>query len=77
MFGRIQAFNSITGASSYIMVARGIFKENTKARATPGMGTGAGGGGGRGGRGGGRLDEAGKKVIREALDTFLKPYLRG
>ena len=80
MFGRILAFNSITGVNGYIMVARGIFKENTKARATPGMGTGAGGGGaagGRGGRGGARLDEAGKKVIREALETFLKPYLRG
>jgi len=77
MFGRIQAFNSITGASNYVMVARGIFKETTKSRPTPGMGGGAGGGGGRGGRGGGRLDEAGKKVIREALDTYLKPYLRG
>ena len=74
MFGRIQAFNSITGASAYIMVARNIFKENRRSRPMPGMGTG---GGGRGGRGGARLDEAGKKVIREALDTFLKPYLRG
>jgi dihydrodipicolinate synthase/N-acetylneuraminate lyase len=83
MFGRIQAFNSITGASAYVMVARGIFKETTRSRPTPGMGaatgaaTGAASGGGRGGGGGAHLDEAGKKVIREALDTYLKPYLRG
>ena len=66
MFGRILAFNSIRGAGSYIMVARGIFKESTRARATPGMGSR-----------GAPLDEAGKKVIRDALDTYLKPYLRG
>jgi 4-hydroxy-tetrahydrodipicolinate synthase len=68
MFGRVLAFNSITGAAGYVLVARGIFKEATTSRPTPGMG---------GGRGGGRLDEAGKKAIREALDTYLKPYLRG
>src|ERR1035437_3677329 len=56
MFGRIQAFNSITGASGYLMVVRGVFKENTKTRNNPAMGGGAagggaGGGGGRAGRG--------------------------
>ncbi len=65
MFGRILAFNSIRGAGSFIMVARGIFNESTRSRTTPGMG-------GRGAP----LDEAGKKVIRDALDTYLKPYLR-
>src|SRR6185369_2719140 len=51
MFGRMQAFNSITGASSnYLLVVRGIFKESTRQRAAAGAG-GGGGGGGRGGRG--------------------------
>jgi hypothetical protein len=50
------------------MVARGIFKEDTKSRPMPGMGSG-----------GSQtpLTEADKKVVREALDVYLKPYLRG
>src|SRR5262249_10769007 len=69
MFGRIQAFNTIPNAGGYVLVARGVFKETTRSRPTPGMGAG-------GGRGARPLDEAGKKVIREALETYLKPYLR-
>ena len=42
MFGRIQAFSTITDADRYVMVARGIFKEDTKSRPTPGMGSGGG-----------------------------------
>ena len=68
MFGRILAFNSITGAAGYVMVARGIFKETTKSRPTPGIGAA---------RAGRPLDEAGKQAIREALNSYLKPYLRG
>jgi hypothetical protein len=51
------------------MVARGIFKEDTKSRPTPGMGS----------TGGAQtpLTEADKKVVRDALNTYLKPYLRG
>jgi hypothetical protein len=64
------------------MVMRGIFKESTQMRRNPGMTSGgvAAGGGGRGGGNRGPavpLDEAGKKVIREAWDQFMKPYLRG
>src|ERR1017187_7020023 len=54
MFGRIQAFSTINGADAYVMVARGIFKETTKSRPMPGMGSGGTGGGG-GARGGGSL----------------------
>ncbi len=68
MFGRLQAFNTITGAPGYLMVVRGLFKENTKTR-------GGGGGGGRGATG--ALDEAGKQAIRDAWDQFMKPHLRG
>lgn len=70
MFGRILAFTSIPHASQYLMVARGIFKESTRSRPTPGMGSGAAGA---------KLppfDDAAKKVVRDALDTYMKPYLR-
>lgn len=72
MFGRLQAFNSITGAQEYLMVARGVFKETTKTRVN------MGGGGGRGGRSAAEpLNEAGKQAVRDAWDEFMKPYLRG
>jgi 4-hydroxy-tetrahydrodipicolinate synthase len=78
MFGRIQAFSTISGADAYVMVARGIFKETTKSRPMPGMGSGGtGGGGGGGARGGGSLTDADKKNVRDALNAYLKPYLRG
>jgi dihydrodipicolinate synthase/N-acetylneuraminate lyase len=68
MFGRIQAFSTIVNADRYVMVARGIFKEDTKSRPTPGMGAGAAQA---------PLTDADKKAVREALDVYLKPYLRG
>src|SRR5580700_10980628 len=71
MFGRLLAFSSITGAQNYLLVLRGVFKEDTKIRG------GAPAGGGRGGRGASGLDEAGKQALREAWDQFMKPYLRG
>lgn len=79
MFGRLQAFNTITGASSnYLLVLRGIFKETTRTRSAAGRGArGGAGGGGRAGRGSQTLDEAGKKALRDAWDEFMKPHLRG
>jgi 4-hydroxy-tetrahydrodipicolinate synthase len=84
MFGRVLAFESIPNAGSYELIARGVFKESTITRP---MAMSGGGGGGRAGGGGGRagsggrpvapLDEAGKKDIRDALNTYLKPYLKG
>jgi 4-hydroxy-tetrahydrodipicolinate synthase len=78
MFGRVLAFESIPNSATYVLIARGVFKENTITRAM----TGSGGGGGAAAGGGNNrrpapLDEAGKKEIREALATYLKPYLRG
>jgi dihydrodipicolinate synthase/N-acetylneuraminate lyase len=69
MFGRILAFDSIAHADQYLMVARGIFKENTKSRPMPGMGSSA--------NKPSPLTESDKKAVREALNTYLKPYLRG
>jgi hypothetical protein len=82
MFGRLQAFNTITGATAYLMVVRGVFKEETKTRgsstAAGGAAVGVGGAGGRGGRGAAApLDEATKKAVRDAWDQFMKPHLRG
>ncbi len=71
MYGRIQAFNTVTGAQNYLMVVRGIFKETTRTR-------GSMGGSGRGGRGAGSPpDEATKQAVRDAWDQFMKPHLRG
>ena len=69
MFGRILAFESISHADQYLLVARGIFKENTKSRPMPGMGNPT--------NKPSPLTEEDKKAVREALDTYLKPYLRG
>jgi dihydrodipicolinate synthase/N-acetylneuraminate lyase len=69
MFGRIQAFNSVAGAATYLMVVRGVFKEDTKIRGN------VGGGGGRGAAA--PLDESGKQALRDAWDQFMKPHLRG
>jgi 4-hydroxy-tetrahydrodipicolinate synthase len=71
MFGRIQAFSTISNADRYVMVARGIFKEDTRSRATPGMGDSAEK------KPAPPLTEAEKKIVRDALNTYLKPYLRG
>ena len=69
MFGRIEAFATISGADQYVMVARGIFKETTRSRPMPGMGP----------AGAVRkpLTDADKKNVRDALNMYLKPYLRG
>jgi len=74
MFGRILAFESIPNAGSYELIARGVFKENTITRSMSMSGGGQSGGAGRRPA---PLDEAGKKAIRDALNTYLKPYLRG
>ena len=77
MFGRVLAFDSIPNADAYALIARGVFKEGTITRRM----TLPGGGGGRAAGGNNRpvtpLDDAGKREIREALNTYLKPYLKG
>jgi len=89
MFGRIQAFGTMNlNTGNPMMVARGMFKLTTRTRSAPGAGGGgAGGGGGRGGAGRGGAAGAATaparspaeevQAIRKALDTYLKPYLRG
>jgi 2-keto-3-deoxy-L-arabinonate dehydratase len=69
MFGRILAFNSIAGAQSYLMVVRGVFKETTKTRGMSGGAAGAH-------SAPAALDEAGKQVVRDAWEQFMKPHLR-
>ena len=76
MFGRIQAWGSIVGGQGYLMVVRGVFKENTKTRRGSFAGAPASGGGG-GRRPAGPLDEAAKQNVRDAWEQYMKPYLRG
>jgi 4-hydroxy-tetrahydrodipicolinate synthase len=80
MFGRVQAFATIPGAMEYLMVARGVFKEDTKTRAQPmepeakNLGaSGDGGGGGR--RKPAALTESQKQSIHKALADYLGPFL--
>jgi dihydrodipicolinate synthase/N-acetylneuraminate lyase len=77
MFGRVLAFESIPNAGSYVLTARGVFKEDTITRSmslSPGQSSAPSGGAPRRPP---ALDEAGKREIRDALNTYLKPYLRG
>jgi dihydrodipicolinate synthase/N-acetylneuraminate lyase len=88
MFGRVQAFASIPGATGYMMVARGVFKETTKSRPQPMEPEARTAGGGRGGRGGAapsvggasggaaHLSDAQKESIRNDLDVYLRPHMR-
>jgi len=83
MFGRVQGFATIPGATEYLMVARGVFKETTKARQQPmepESRQAGGGGGGSGGAPGGRnrkpLTDVDKQFIVDAMNIYLKPVLR-
>jgi 4-hydroxy-tetrahydrodipicolinate synthase len=75
MFGRVLAFDSIPNSGNYVLIARGVFKEGTITRSM--TLPGSGGSSASAARRPAPLDEAGKKAIREALNTYLKPYLRG
>lgn len=81
MFGRVQAFATIPGATEYLMVARGVFPETVRSRPQPmepearPEGGGRAGAAGAGGRGA-PVSDAQKQSIRKALDEYLKPYLR-
>ena len=75
--GRVQAFATIPGATDYLMVARGVFKETTRLRQQPiEPEARAAEGGGGGDRRDVPLTDAQKARIREALNLYLKPYLR-
>jgi dihydrodipicolinate synthase/N-acetylneuraminate lyase len=82
MFGRVQAFATIPGAMEYMMVARGVFREDTKTRVQPmepeakNLGAGAGGAGGGGGRRKpATLTDDQKQSIHKALTDYLGPFL--
>jgi 4-hydroxy-tetrahydrodipicolinate synthase len=75
MFARVQGFASIPGAVEYLMVARGVFKETTKQRVQP-MEPEAKMPYAGGGKGAAPLTDHQKESIRDALNYYLKPYLR-
>lgn len=68
MFGRILAISSVAHVDQYMMVARGIFKESTKSRPMPGMGSNN--------VKQPPLTDKDEQAVRDALNTYLKPYLK-
>jgi 4-hydroxy-tetrahydrodipicolinate synthase len=78
MWARVQGFATLPGATEYMMVARGVFKENTKFRKQPMepealAATGDGGGGRRRERA--PLTAEQKTFLRTAMEDYLKPYM--
>ena len=70
MFGRIQALSSMMPTNTIdIMIARGVFKPETRTRNAPSAQAGSGG------RRGPRAVT--QEEIRQALKTYLEPYLKG
>jgi dihydrodipicolinate synthase/N-acetylneuraminate lyase len=66
MFGRVQAFQTIVGATQYLLTARGVFKETTVVRNASHVF----------GPEGVTPDEVQRRVIRDSMNHFLRPYLR-
>ncbi|MBA2587675.1 MAG: dihydrodipicolinate synthase family protein [Alphaproteobacteria bacterium] len=64
MFGRISAFNSIPGSNEYVLVARGVFSEDTVLRKAAGAHASP------------ILEPQQKQFIRDAMERFLKPYAK-
>jgi 4-hydroxy-tetrahydrodipicolinate synthase len=80
MFARVQAFATIPGATDYLMVARGVFKETTRQRRQPMEPEAMPAGGAPRPAAATRapqLTDSGKQFIREAMATYLKPFMRG
>jgi hypothetical protein len=75
MFGRVQAFASIPGAMEYLMVARGVFKEDTQTRVQPMEPEAPKSAGGGNGKKAAPLTEAQKQSVRQALTEYLGPFL--
>jgi 4-hydroxy-tetrahydrodipicolinate synthase len=66
VFGRVQAFQTIRGATQYLLTARGVFKETTIVRDASRVF----------GPDGVTPDEAQRRVIHEAMKEYLGPYPR-
>jgi 4-hydroxy-tetrahydrodipicolinate synthase len=82
MYSRVQGFATLPGATEYMMVARGVFPENTKSRPQPmepeaRSGGGGAAGGGVGGRRAAVMTDKDKEFLRASIDQYLKPYMRG
>jgi len=89
MFGRVQAFATIPGATEYLMVARGVFTEDNKTRQQPmepearrpggggaGAGASAGGAGASAGGAGGGTAPGGGGRNRAPLTDAQKQNVR-
>jgi 4-hydroxy-tetrahydrodipicolinate synthase len=78
MWARVQGFAALPGATDYMMVARGVFKETTKFRPQPMEPEAGGGGGGGGGRSRAVTPMADdrKAFLRQAMEDYLRPVMR-
>jgi 4-hydroxy-tetrahydrodipicolinate synthase len=83
MFSRVQGFALIPGATEYMMVARGVFKETNTFRRQPmepeaprPPASGRPGGGTGGGARSGKIADSEKALVREYLQEYLGPWLR-
>lgn len=74
MFARVQAIAAIPGATEYMLVARGVFKENTTSRRQPMEPEAPPPDFPTGGPGRKPLTGKQKQFIRESVETYLKPY---
>jgi 4-hydroxy-tetrahydrodipicolinate synthase len=70
MFGRFMAFNSLPKSNQYVLVARGVFSEDLTMRVNPPAP------GATQREPEAKPTEREKALIKTALDTYLKPYLR-
>lgn len=74
LFGRVQAFATIPGATEYLLVARGVFHDDTRKRIQP-METEAPKPTGGGARRNTPVTDEQKLNIRKDLSEYLGPYL--
>ena len=77
MWARVQGFAALPGATDYMMVARGVFKETTKFRTQPMEPEAAPAGGAGGARREAKpLTPERKAILRQAMETYLRPVMR-
>lgn len=80
MWARVQGFAALPGATAYMLVARGVFKESTQSRPQPmepeAHGAGQGTGGANGGRRRAPLTDEQKAFLKQAMKEYLGPYMR-
>lgn len=76
MWARVQGFAALLGATEYMMVARGVFNEDTKSRPQPMEPEARSPGASGSGRRAAPLTDERKAFLRTAMKEYLLPYMR-